>query len=154
MRKRRVLTVVSRNCVRADGPGGDETAVARRGNRLPAMECLAVAKAWVYQSSRGPIQRKESMWDIIAAHCQTLYGVVCGPEAICSTWKRVSRACQKYLAARESVIKIPPSGRTIEGSGDQFMELYCARAGSKDRTGQLRDAPAFQHTETSLCLMT
>lgn len=47
-----------------------------------------------------------------------------------------------------------PSGRTIEESGDQAMEVYCAPAGSMDGTGNFRDAPAFLHIETALYLMT
>lgn len=42
----------------------------------------------------------------------------------------------------------------IEESGDQLMELYCSRAGSKDRSGKLRDSPAFQHIDAALFPMT
>lgn len=100
------------------------------------MECLSIAKAWVYQSSRGPSQREDSLWESIATHCRNEYKVTRGSEVIQSTWKRVSRSCQNYLAARESVIKNLLSGRTMEESGDQAMELYCSRADNRDRYGK------------------
>lgn len=33
---------------------GDGEGPARRGKHFTAMECLSIAKAWAYQSSRGP----------------------------------------------------------------------------------------------------
>lgn len=83
-----------------------------------------------------------------------MYGVTHGPEGIRSTWKRISRSCHIYLAARESVIKQLLSGRTIEECGDQVMELYWSPAGSMERSGKFRDDPAFQHIDSSILLMT
>lgn len=58
-----------------------------------------------------------------------------------------------FLAARESLIKYLCSAQTIEESGDMVMELYCSRAGYKERKGKMRDAPPFSHIEAALYLM-
>lgn len=40
---------------------GNGEGPSRRGKRFNSMECLSIAKAWVYQSSRGPSQQEDSM---------------------------------------------------------------------------------------------
>lgn len=74
-------------------------------------------------------------------------------EAIRSAWKCVSRCCQIYLAAGESVIKKLPSGQTVEASGGQVMELYCLRARVRDRAGIFRGEAVFQHVDSTLYLI-
>lgn len=100
------------------------------------MTCLFISKAWVYHSRWGPSQQEDYLWDSTATLCGNVYGVTRGSEEIRSTWNCVSRSCQTYLAASESVIQNLPCGRTIEEFVEQLMELYCSRAGTMEMSGK------------------
>lgn len=82
----------------------------QKGSGFLQDKVLFLARAWIGQSSKGCKQNERTLWEGIKAICRTQYKMNRSASSLRSTWQRVSREMQHYLAERRKVEALNISG--------------------------------------------
>lgn len=113
-----------------------------------------MAKSWVLKSRLGCNQRDEETWKGIKEYFLDTKGMDRTVEARRCKWRSVSKNCQRWLASRKLVATKIPSCWLLEYEEDRIMLIYCKRAGKRDSTADLSEAPKFYMQDTAAFLST
>lgn len=120
-----------------------------RGKAFTEDEVLGLAKAWIQQSGKGCNQHNRTMWKGIEDICRTNFGMDRTANSLRSTWHRVARETQHFIAARMKVRAMRISGANDETLEEIVQEQYRKKAGKKGPDGRLIYAQPFQWISTA-----
>ena len=120
-----------------------------RGKSFSEEEMLCLAKAWITQSQKGANQNERTMWSGIESICRSQYNMNRTANSLRSTWRRVAREAQHFIAARMRVRAMNISGANDDMIEQLAQEQYRKKAGRKNSDGSISYATPFKWTSTA-----
>lgn len=119
-----------------------------RGKSFSSQEVLILAKAWIFQTSKGPNQRDEDFWNGIRTYC-IKNGSNRSPISYKSMWRRLRRQSLIYLTCKEEAKGKKTFRTNCHSIDDYVMKLYREKAGKVDMEGVFHHATTFSFKEAA-----